>query len=508
MVVISLFHKLSATKQTRECVDDQTWSDLGLDDLYVKLDRAIGIPGQQVLYSRLRTYVSDDKILAERSRQTAIFRSDAIFRAKVNSSFRKLSRPGAAYLAPLLLSPLPEPPRFAWRFHLLGALCPLCLVTAVFYHPLFLVALALSLINAAISLLYGQKIIPHFHGFGQISTLLRTAADLAKIDDPHGLPQLASIRGNSVRLDRLSKRLRWFLFDRSSLDDISRAVVEYLNMLFLFDIVVYLRSLGSIRGNQVILAGTLEEIGSIDAAQSIASYVEGLAHHVVPTMVDARRLEVEGLYHPLIATPVGNSLSLEGRSALISGPNMAGKTAFIRTVGINLILAQTFSFCLADRALLPRAIVRSAIRREDQLSAGVSYFFAEIKQLREFIDLSEGASLKIYLIDEIFRGTNTVERIAAATAVLRSLSRNQIVLATTHDIELSGLLADDFDMHHFGDQIVNGVYGFDYRLHAGPVQSRYAIKLLELSGYPMSITREAESIAGRLAGRLASPQPR
>jgi DNA mismatch repair ATPase MutS len=103
--------------------------------------------------------------------------------------------------------------------------------------------------------------------------------------------------------------------------------------------------------------------------------------------------------------------------------------------------------------------------------------------------------LQVFLIDEIFRGTNTVERIASSAAVLRHLAARQLVFATTHDTELQAMLADRFEMFHFTDQVVDQRYGFDYRIQPGPVRSRNAIKLLALSGYPQAVTDEAARIA-------------
>jgi DNA mismatch repair ATPase MutS len=170
-------------------------------------------------------------------------------------------------------------------------------------------------------------------------------------------------------------------------------------------------------------------------------------------------------------------------------------------VGINVILAQTLNFCLAERAVMPRVLVRSAIRREDDLNSGQSYFFAEIQQILEFTRTEETGQRHLFLIDEIFRGTNTIERVAASTAVLHHLGRHQFVLATTHDVELQELLADTFDMYHFSDRVAESTYSFDYKIHPGPAQSRNAIKLLELSGYPASIIHEAESLAARNSAR-------
>jgi DNA mismatch repair ATPase MutS len=297
------------------------------------------------------------------------------------------------------------------------------------------------------------------------------------------------------------------VIDRAALPDLVQSLFGYLNMLFLFDIVIFLRSVRVLRKNQPAFARIFDGVGSLDAAISVASFHDGVPVIAVPTLTDRRQIEATGLYHPLISEPVENDFSLDERSALIAGPNMAGKTAFIRTIGINLILARTLHFCLARSATLPRAIVRSAIRREDHLSDGQSYFFTEVRQVLEFTRCDDAGPLHVFLIDEIFRGTNTVERIASSAAVLRHLGRHHLVCATTHDVELQEILGAAFAMHHFSDDVTDGKYGFDYRLRPGPVRSRNAIRLLEITGYPPAVVREAEELARWLDARSLSAGP-
>ena len=283
--------------------------------------------------------------------------------------------------------------------------------------------------------------------------------------------------------------------DRAAFPDLLQGFFLYLNMFFLCDVLIFLRSRAALEHEQAALARMFETVGSLDASLAVASYLEELPDYCIPTTSADRRLQVDQLRHPLVPGAVSNSLGLNGRSAVIAGPNMAGKTCFIRTVGINLLLGQTLNFCLARSATMPRVVVRSAIRREDMLEEGRSYFFAEIKQILEFVQTKEGPPLHFFLIDEIFRGTNTGERIASSVAVLRHLARAHLVLVTTHDSELQELLGDAFDMHHFSDCVDEKGYGFDYLIRPGPAQSHNAIKLLELSGYPKSITSEAEALA-------------
>jgi DNA mismatch repair ATPase MutS len=135
------------------------------------------------------------------------------------------------------------------------------------------------------------------------------------------------------------------------------------------------------------------------------------------------------------------------------------------------------------------------------LSAGQSYFFAELDRIQEFTELSHGSGLRLFLIDEPFRGTNTVERIAISSAVLRYLANRHLVLASTHDAELQMLLADAFDMFHFSDRVVNDSYGFDYLIRPGPAKTKNAIRLLEIRGYPASVISESERTAASLASK-------
>lgn len=506
---VTLFH--GWTDRGGDAIDEQTWADLGLDELFALIDRTAAMPGRQVLYHQMRTY-ADAATLAERARQHAVFRHDRVHRERVQLVLTELDRPGAAYIAPLVLGQLPPRPAAARMYFLLSILTPICLAGIFFFPPLLLVSIALILVNAVIYATYGQQIMPYFSGFAQIDALLTTAEKLGRLDDPHALPALATLKKNAPLVSRLRRRLGPLVTDRNALPDPVQSLLGYLNMLFLFDVVIFLRSLRLLQESQRTLADVFEAVGSLDAAIAVASYLDGLASDVtVPELVDDRRVEVTALYHPLIPDAVANSLDLADRGALIAGPNMAGKTAFIRTLGVNVVLAQTLHFCLARQARLPRARVRSAIRREDRLSDGRSYFFAEINQILEFARTEADAPRHLFLIDEIFRGTNTTERIACSAAVLRHLARHHLVFATTHDAELQEMLADICVRFHFADRVTDGNYSFDYLLRPGPAQSRNAIRLLEISGYPQSITREAEQLAAQLETRrrttLRTPAP-
>ena len=500
MDLIAMYHLLLA--EHRETVDDQEWQDLAMDEVFARVDRTVGMPGRQILYHQMRTYVNDDGILAERARQYATFRVEASLRENIQLLLARISGQRGAWIAPLLLKLLPEKPRHAWLLYLCSALSIVCLVGLFFFRPLFIPALALLTLNIVINETYGRRITHYFPGYSQLDAMLCVCQKLSRIPNVDHLPQLDKMRELEPLVARLRKRLGWLVVDRTQMPELVSAFFGYLNLFFLFDVVVFLHSLTALRQHQAELVELLEAFGSLDAAISVASFLEDVPNSTVPSLVAERRIDAIGMYHPLLTMPVGNPLQLDSTSALITGSNMAGKTTFIRTVGINVILAQTLHICLAEKAILPRAIVRSSIRREDRLSEGRSYYFSELERILEFIRTEGNNRLHLFLIDEIFRGTNTVERIAASTAVLRHLGQKQMVLVTTHDLELQELLGNEYDMYHFQERIVEGRCDFDYIIQAGPARSRNAIRLLELSGYPESITREAMRMADQIAANF------
>jgi DNA mismatch repair ATPase MutS len=201
-------------------------------------------------------------------------------------------------------------------------------------------------------------------------------------------------------------------------------------------------------------------------------------------------IDIQAGCHPLLATPVRNSLRLDDRSALVTGSNMAGKTTLIKMIGINIILGRTLGFCLAARAVIPQSGVMASIRSEHSVESGKSHYFGEIERLQTFIESADRGERRVFIIDELFSGTNTVERIAIARAVLEQLGANAQVLVTTHDVELQQYLSDHYDLYHFQENPdIDGF--FDYQLMPGPATQRNAIRLLDRIGFPAKVVARA-----------------
>lgn len=179
------------------------------------------------------------------------------------------------------------------------------------------------------------------------------------------------------------------------------------------------------------------------------------------------------------------------------------------------MLAQTINTCLASGYAAPVFRVRSLMGRSDDLIAGKSYYLVEAEAVVAMLAAAAGGSPQLFLLDELFRGTNTVERIAAGTAVLGQLAGAEdrpgahVIIAATHDRELVELLDGRYAPAHLSDAIGPDGLTFDYQLRPGPATTRNAIALLKLNGAPDAVVRGAEALAADLdrSGRHARVAP-
>ena len=187
------------------------------------------------------------------------------------------------------------------------------------------------------------------------------------------------------------------------------------------------------------------------------------------------------------------------KCVLITGSNASGKSTFLKTAALGAVLAQTICTVPAERWRAPFYRVMSSMALRDDLTGGESYFMVEIRALKRILDAcGERQPPVLCFVDEVLRGTNTVERIAASSRILRSLTGEGVLcFAATHDIELTHLLEDVYHNYHFEETIENGDISFNYLLKRGRAQTRNAIRLLEVMGYDGRVIREAEELAER-----------
>ena len=210
-------------------------------------------------------------------------------------------------------------------------------------------------------------------------------------------------------------------------------------------------------------------------------------------------LQARGLGHPLLpdAERVHNDFSFDapGEIALITGSNMSGKSTFLRTLGVNLCLAYAGASVHAEELRTVPLRLFTCIQVADSVTDGISYFYAEVRRLKALLAAlnAEHETPLLFLIDEIFRGTNNHERLAGSRAYIKALAMGRGVgVISTHDLELIGMAEDVPGIHnfHFREEISDGRMVFDYRLRSGPCPTTNALKIMRMAGLPVTAVEE------------------
>lgn len=479
--------------RTTNSISNQTILDLDLQDLFHYLDRTHSKPGQQYLYHLLTHPTADITELQWFDELCEHFSQAHGSREKIQLLLARLNQQEAYYIASLLEEDLfPEP---AWsRWLVLDQFLVIALLAGSIWMPALLVwSMAPFTLNMLLHLWSKFKA----GRFMQALPQLRLLIDVARQLEEAGLPvQHWPIHTELHALQRFKQRFSLFSSTYTG-NDVSAVLffaVEAVKALFLVDIRAFLGCMRLIKQNKAAISQLIAYTGRIDAAVSIASVRMGSRQWCKPYFVPGeKRMIARDVYHPLVKDCVRNSIEINGSSVLVTGSNMSGKTTFIRTMAINSLLAQTFYTCFARYYQLPFMQLHTSIRVSDDLLQGKSYFLEEIAIIREFVGKANDDAQHLFVLDEVFKGTNTEERIAAGKAVLRYLNRhNNIVLVSTHDTALAPLLHTEFDLYHFEESITDGSLVFDHILKPGILTRHNAIRLLEISGYPEALIRDAQ----------------
>jgi hypothetical protein len=504
MALVAAFHARSPTRSSSEPLDDRTWTDLDLDSVFAAIDHTASEPGRQYLYHLLRSPRFEAEPLARLDGVARTFAAHGEMADELRAALTQLSDSRAAYLDELFYGDIPDRPWFWWLFPLLTVSAVACLALVFVWPPLVLAFLGICVLNVIAQIVYKprvKRLIPALH---EVPAFLRVAGVIGALGVPEFAEESRTLRDGASGLRALRLATSWLTFEPGQASEFAGTFYEYFNLLFLLDVNAFVFATTALRGSRDTARGMFEALGYLDSAQSLAAWRSTLSNWCAPTFTPARKaLEVEKLEHPLLTDAVPNSVALDGQSLLITGSNMSGKTTFVRTLGVNAVLAQTMYTVCATSWRAPMLGVRTSIGRAESLLEGKSYYLAEVESVLALVRAKGDARQHLFLLDEVFRGTNTTERVAAACAVLSYLNQgDDIVVAATHDLELLGLLSGEFAMHHFREQVVNGSLAFDYLIQPGPSSTRNAIALLTMMNYPEALVARALAI---IDGQFSQP---
>lgn len=470
--------------------DPGTWQDLELDRLFQKMNRTITLPGAQVLCRMMHTRERDGEKTERLHELIRTLQRDRSLRERLMIMLLPM-RDIQGDLPAVLAGTWGKTPWFGSWLGLYPWIV-LSMVTATFSHAAFALVLFPLLLFSWLLHLWllapMSEIIPECT---QLVRLLSVSRSLGKIRDTELQALLDPCRIHRRRSGKTVRKLLWFYLDPDRFDEITGILMRYGKIFFLLDIIAFYRLKKYAERDRSIWQILFETVGYLDCALALAGFITDYSVMTRVEWAQRPRISAEGLYHPLIDQAQGNDITLENQSLLITGSNMSGKTSFIKTVGVNVWLSQTIGMAWAQRFVSCPFRVLSSIGREESLHDGKSYYFREIERILELISVPYGDEPVLFLIDEIYRGTNTAERLAASSAVLMELSKKGMVMVSTHDLELEAKLGMRFVMVHFREEVEAGKHFFSYHLHQGPCRSRNAIRLLQLVGYPEHVVRQA-----------------
>ena len=484
-------------------IDDITWNDLDLDRLFHEMDSTCSASGEEYLYFLLRTPAmrAQDLAFSQEKYEWLAGGANEDARLRLQEILTKLGHAGRYSLYDYIdfTTALGERSNVP---HYIAAVAPFIAFSLMFAHTGIGMLLLLVVFAFNLRTYFKEKavIAPYFQVFSYILRLLDCAEALEKENCP-------AIREETEQIPALMKAFSSFRRGSSLLlgsaggdSDPFGIIMEYVRILFHLDLIKFNNMLEQMRGRQNEIDALLTITGRIDAWISIVSWRETLPYFAVPELDNERAFFAEELYHPLLADPVSNSIRA-ARPVLLTGSNASGKSTFLKAAALCALLSQTVGIAPARhyRGACCRIFTSMALR--DSLQDGESYFIVEIKSLRRILDAagegpSQEANPVLCCIDEVLRGTNTVERIAASAEILRCFAQTDtLCFAATHDLELTSLLSDVYDNYHFGEEIVAGDVRFSYRLMDGPSTSCNAIALLNALGYDKSIVERARARA-------------
>ncbi|MEM9829829.1 MAG: DNA mismatch repair protein MutS [Bacteroidota bacterium] len=497
-----------------QVISDNTWVDLDFDEVFMYVDRTCSKVGQQYLYEILRTLTKNGERSAHSEKIIAFFKENYSIKESTVLALSRLNKSASYYLKNLFLGSYTQKPKWFWVIPLLSSLGVLTLILA-FYFPIFwLVLVVILATNYLVHYWNKNNMMQYSNAVSQLLTLNQVATKILHSGIP--LKNTDELQSAIKILRDVERKAVIFKMEARAQSQLVGELgallfffVETIKALFLIEPLLLFDIVEKLSQKKSAIEIIYCAVGEVDVAISIHSFRESLPYFCVPAFAGKQKsIYAKSMYHPLLAEPVANTIDLSnGRSVLISGSNMSGKTTFIRTVGINTILAQTINTALAQEFIIPRIRVYSAIRIADDLLDDKSYYLEEVVRMNELLQESKIDYQNLFLLDELFKGTNTVERVSIAKAVLSYLNRHQnLVFASTHDLELTKYLADSFNYFHFSEIIENDRLSFDYLLKEGELTKTNAIRILELNKYPEEVVQEAKEVARQIRSLKDEPE--
>lgn len=459
-------------------IDDKTWSDLNMDTLFHKINFNFTAIGEMRLYATLRGMFK-----VNQTSLINMFKENKVFRLNVSYILSKIGKN---------VYPLFPDQMLPTKRNILLMFCPLLPFIGfafIFLIPSkgILICLTFMILNAILSFKLKKSYDQDLKSIFYTANVIKQSQALSKIESTPAI---------SVDFTHFKASRRFSgLLARVESQDMASSIIMFIKLVFMIDYVLFHLIQRSYFKYQEEVMACYDYISILDNHYSIAMYQHTLTHYCYPKINhNINCLQMKSIIHPLLdeENAIANTIDISNH-ILLTGSNASGKSTFMKAVALNLILAQSIQTATAHSFIYQPGYVMTSMANADDVLSGDSYFMSELKSIRRLFNTHQ--CNKIYcFIDEIFKGTNTTERIAASESVLSYLDNQKAyqVIAATHDVELSTLLENTYNNYHFNESIQENSIFFDYKIKPGKANTRNAIELLRITQFPIDIYQRAQ----------------
>lgn len=474
-------------------VDDITWNDLDMDQFFRTLDNTSSQNGGEYLYDMLRRPLMEEKELKERGRVADFFKERKDIRDRYLRAFENAGNLEKSCFHEKVRS-LDQGKTESNLAHYFSFCIGAAAIAAIFLNPplgfvLFIIA---SVFNVTTYFKRKGEIESFIPVFRYLIREIRECRQLLKIETP----ELKDYRDRlELSLDILKgiERNAWIVTTGKKLTGgLLELPLDFIRIFFHPDLIKFNNMLKTAHREKEAVYELFNVTGFLDAMISVSLFRENYGVTTEPVFKEEDGIEVRRGYHPLLKNPVPYDIDNE-RLVLLTGSNASGKSTFLKSVALSIILSETIYTVPAESFSCPRLFCMTSMSIRDSIMDGESLYMAEILSVKRILSLQKRGIRTAVFLDEVLKGTNTVERIASLSVLLKKMGdeKGSHVFAATHDTPLTEILEDIYSLYHFDEEITENGITFPYELYKGKTESRDAIMLLSVMGFDEDVTKMA-----------------
>lgn len=479
-------------------IDEDTWADLDMDELFFKINNTNSSIGREYLYYMLHNPADNMEAVNEVDRLANEFTKNQEERVKLQEKFISMGYAGKTDF----YSNISEISSLNAKSNVIHYIFDLLFLAAI----IIMLAVRTDVGTFMLVAVLAFNVITYFKEKAAIENYLSCAKcvvrmvastkAVVKMDIPFISSYNARLKEDLKDTFKITRNFYMITGGSNFTGSLFEIILDYVRIIFHIDLIKFNNLVSVIGKYKEQLIDMYRTLGYLESCIAAAAYRNKLPKYCVPQLKKGSEYVVENVYHPLLLKPVENSISADG-CILLTGSNASGKSTFLRCIAINAVLSQTIATSVSDGYTGDFYRIVSSMTHRDDIISGDSYYMVEIKALKRILDIAGASEHKVLcFLDEVLRGTNTVERIAASTQILKSFAlQGTLCFAATHDIELTELLNSYYCNYHFDEGFDNNDVKYSYVLLKGPAVTRNAIKLLKQNGYDDEIIEAALQMA-------------